>query len=141
MKKIYYKIVNDAYYGLQKGAFPDNWKFMILVIMSAPLTLFSVYFRGVINRTTFINIDYELFFLKPFLNEIIYDYVNLFFTSLLPFMFLHYFLILYKDRYKKYLNENEAKEMFYLKWYYVVFFTPILLFLLSLVIWPVNGKV
>jgi hypothetical protein len=40
MKKIYYKIVNDAYYGLQKGAFKDNWQFMILVFMTATMAFF-----------------------------------------------------------------------------------------------------
>jgi hypothetical protein len=102
---------------------------------------FYVYISGVIERNTSMNIYYDLIFLKPFLYEVIYDYVNAILTSILPFMILHYFLILYKDKYKKYLNQDKVKEMFYLKWYYIVFYTPILLYLLSLVIWPNNGKV
>jgi hypothetical protein len=131
MKNLYYKIVNDVYYKIKEGPNPDLYRLGLILIMSFPMVVFFIALMAIIQRYTFV--FYELSFLKSIIeNEEIYDMLNGALLEILPFILINYYLILYKDNFKKYLDFNKYQKGKLIKWYYFILIFPVVLHLFSL---------
>lgn len=101
MIKLYYKIVNDAYFKIKYGPSPEIWKLGIILVMSLPMNFFYIWILAVTQRQT--GIFYELFFIKSIVtNEVTYRIINSLLLKFLPVVLFNYYMILYKKNTKKF---------------------------------------
>ena len=128
---IYYQIWVDALVKLRSR--PQNvrmWKFYGMVFVSAAMAL-NLWF---VTFLLMLHLNYStiIFPVKTaiFPGTRIDAFISFFISYLLPFLILNYFLIFYKDRYKKLLKRYRYYDGKLFLWYFLTSLGAIFLYFL-----------
>jgi len=134
MKKKYYELVNEVYYKIKEGPNPDLMKLGLILVISLPMVVFFTALMGVVQKYT--HISYEVFLFKSIIdNSVLYDMVNGLILKIFPFILINYYFILYKEKFKKYLDFDKYQNGRLIKWYYFIFIFPVVLHLFFILVY------
>jgi hypothetical protein len=127
---IYYKVVNDYILSLQTKV--KDWKWRALFGMSFPMTFLLIFINFFLLYFDLNSLS-DFFIFKDTLIKPIYGLINFTFFFVIPPLFLNYFIIVYKDNYKSFLDKSEYKEgRYYWSYFIFCFSINIVLFIMLL---------
>lgn len=133
MKNIYYMIWADAILTAQKkNKFSEEWKLLVYlfaVFQALNLAVVIIFFKALFDIRSSITFQMDIFpgkMLDSLLPALIF--------YLLPFFLANYFLIVYKNRYRKiitkYKSYNGRLVLGYIVFSALLFFIPMIIMLL-----------
>lgn len=111
MKKLYYLIWSDAISSIRKHH-PEKktWKNEVYILVTF---IHSINFWILFMVLKFINVEIPVININLFLGDSIDSFLGFIMTFAWPFLLLNFFLVFYKDKYKRILQKYPTKRRSY----------------------------
>lgn len=130
----YYRLWSELFYIIKTKNGYENWKSIAMTLMTVPMSLnlliISIVFQKYILGINIYRIDMD--FLPPKIN----GFVNFFCLYILPNLIINYFLIFYRDRFKKILTNPkylDSRKSIFLPYLFFSLIIPLLLVILVII--------
>jgi len=130
----YYRVWSELFYIIKIKNGYENWKSIAMTLMTVPMSLnlliISIVFQKYILGINIYQIDID--FLPSKINAI----VNFFSLYIFPNLTINYFLIFYRDRFRKVLTKSkyrDPRKLIFIPYLFFSLIIPLLLVILVII--------